>query len=196
MNRSLWALLGVVAVALAVPAMALAGHHRDFRHHHVAGHGATGWTGPTGAGATVASYSDGVLTLTLPNASLTGNVGDHTRFICLGSGYSHGHRFSHKRGAKLGHVADAGSTGGTGSTGTHGYPGGGSYGTHGHGHGNGSGFGHGDPGYGRSHSHSYTPPPPCDSSLLVPGAPLQSASVLVVPGGVQFSLIVLLPAVQ
>jgi len=223
MKRSLWALLGVVAVALAVPAMALAGHHRDFRHHHVARHGATGWTGPTGAGATVASYSDGVLTLTLPNASLTGNVGDHTRFICLGSGYSHGHRFSHKRGAKLGHVADAGSTGATGSTGssgstgstgstgtggsggstgptgstgTHGYPGGGSYGTHGHGHGNGSGFGHGAPGYGRSHSHSYTPPPPCDSSLLVPGAPLQSAGVLVVPGGVQFSLIVLLPAVQ
>jgi hypothetical protein len=30
----------------------------------------------------------------------------------------------------------------------------------------------------------------------VPGAALQSAGVLVVPGGTQFSIIVLLPAVQ
>jgi hypothetical protein len=207
MRRTLWAVLSVVAVALAVPAMALAGHHRDLRHHRQH-HGATGWNGPAGAAATVATYANGVLTLNLSSGgTLTANVGRETHFLCLGQRSPNGHRFAHKRAARRGHAADAGSTGSSGSTGITGSSGStgttgatGSTGSSGSrpgypgGHDHGRGFGHGDPGYGNS--HSYTPPPPCDSSLLVPGAPLQSAGVLVVPGGVQFGTIVLLPAVQ
>ena len=215
MKRSLWAALGVAVVALAVPAMALAGHHRDFRHH---GHHRTISTVP-GAAATVSSYQNGVLTLALSGGgTLTGNVGDHTHFVCVNAN-TYGHR-RNQRVATIRHSSDAGSTGdsgasgstgdtgssgstgpgggstgptgSTGSTGTGGYPGH----DHGRGYGDGGGFGRGHHGYGNGHSHSYTPPPPCDSSLLVPGAALQSAGVLVVPGGVQFTIIVVLPAVQ
>jgi hypothetical protein len=217
MKRSLWAVLGVVAVALAVPAMALA-HHHSFNHGHHHGPSL-----PAGATATVASYDQGVLTLNLSGGgTLTGNVSFHTHFVCLGSS-SYWRRFERHRRAIRGHAADVGSTGpsgpsgssgstgptGTsGSTGTSGTGGNGhrhtpptgSTGTTGfsggHGHDRSPGFGRGSQGYGNGHSHSYTPPPPCDSSLLVSGATLQSAGVLLVPGGVQFASIVLLPAVQ
>ena len=42
----------------------------------------------------------------------------------------------------------------------------------------------------------FTPPPPCDISQLVSGAGVLSADVRITQGGVEFSDIVLLPAVQ
>ena len=230
MKRSIWAALGVVLVALAVPTMALATHHHSSRHHgHHGRHahtGSTGWTGstgptgPTGAAATVTSYGQGVLTLALSGGgTLTGNVTDRTRFICIGPhSFLHSHRSAQARlnsrrhagegttgvTGTTGDTGSSGSTGPTGSTGTGTGPTGstgtgGYYGGHGHGHahgrGSGNSFGDGSHGYGQG--HNYTPPPPCDSSLLTQNAPLQGADVQLVPGGVQFSIIiVLLPAVQ
>jgi hypothetical protein len=223
MKRSLWASLGVVLVALAVPTMALATHHRSFRHHGHHGrklHG--GWSGPAGAAATVTTYDNGVLTLSLAaGGALTGNVTDHTHFVCVGahSFWEHAHRSAHTRldGVRVRHSGDGatgntGATGDTGSSGSSGPSGGtgtgptGSTGTGGYpGHGRprgssgtgyGSGYGDGPHGYGH-HGHDYTAPPPCDSSLLTQNAVLQSAAVLLASGGVQFSIIVVvLPAVQ
>lgn len=42
----------------------------------------------------------------------------------------------------------------------------------------------------------FTPPPPCDSSMLVGGQELLAANVRISQTGVDFSAIVLLPAVQ
>jgi hypothetical protein len=213
MKRSLWAALGVVLVALAVPTMALATHHHSVRHHgHHGRHQSSGWSGPSGAAATVTSYSQGVLTLSLSDdGTLAGAVTDRTHFVCIGANsFSHGRRNTvrHAGDGATGPSGDTGSSGPTGpsggsgsgptgpsgSTGTGGY-----YGGHGHGrgygNGNGNGNGYGSHGYGQG--HDYTPPPPCDSSLLTQNAVLQSADVALVPGGVQFSIIVVvLPAVQ
>ena len=216
MKRSIWAALGVVLVALAVPTMALATHHHSFRHHHAhAGStGSSGTTGATGSAATVASYNQGVLTLNLSaGGTLTGAVTDRTHFVCIGAngnhyGSQHGRRNS-VRHAYNGATGDTGTTGATGDTGSSGPTGptggtgtgstgtGGYHHDHGHGHGEGEGFGSHPHGYGQGHDYNHTPPPPCDSSLLTQNAPLQGAEVLLVPGGVQFSIIiVVLPAVQ
>lgn len=96
-----------------------------------------------------------------------------------------------------------GSTGGRGWGGTqpgygHGRGDQGGRGGHGrwrHGHGHGHGGSSGGGGSGGS-SGNYVAPPPCDSSLLVPGAMVSSAEVLITPAGVAFGAIVLLPAVQ
>jgi hypothetical protein len=64
---------------------------------------------------------------------------------------------------------------------------------HGHGRGRGDGSGGSD---GASSSGNSIAPPPCDSSLLVAGAMVSSAEVLITPAGVEFGAIVLLPAVQ
>ena len=212
MKRSVWAALGVVLVALAVPTMALATHHHSFRHHrhHHAHTGSTGGTGATGAAATVASYNQGVLTLDLSaGGTLTGAVTDRTHFVCIGANGNshssqHGRRYS-VRHAGNGATGDTGSSGPTGPTGGTGTGSTGSTGTggyyhdhgHGHGHGEGGGFAKHSHGYGQGHDYSQTPPPPCDSSLLSANTALQGAEVLLVPGGVQFSIIiVVLPAVQ
>jgi len=217
MKRSLWAALGVALIALAVPTMALATHG-----HAAAGHGhhRRSWSGPAGAGATVGTYAQGVLTLSLSDGgTLSGEVTDHTHFLCLGShSDAHGSAATHlatvRHSGNDGSTGDTGSTGSSGSTGTsgptgstgttgttgstgyggqHGRGSGGTGSDYGHSHGHGRG--HGGHGYGQG-NNSYTPPPPCDSSRLVPGAALQSAAVLVIPGGAQFSIVVLLPAVQ
>jgi hypothetical protein len=188
MKRSVPAALGVVIVALGVPAAALATHHHSsgLRHHH--GHGyvhqdATGPSGPTGSNS-VSSYSDGKLVLALADGdTLTGAVTDGTRFVCTGQGWGGGGRGfgrggrpggRYNRGRDRGPTGASGATGWSGPTGPTGAQGG-------------TGTG-GDSGW--------TAPPPCDSSLLVSGAPVSSAEVEITPGGVLFGEIVLLPAVQ
>jgi hypothetical protein len=109
-----------------------------------------------------------------------------------GSGYSGG------GGPTGGGWGGGGSTGGRGWGGTQ--PG------YGHGRGEGGGRGgHGRSGHGHhgssggsggSSSGNHVAPPPCDSSLLVGGAMVSSAEVLIAPAGVEFGKIVLLPAVQ
>jgi hypothetical protein len=120
-----------------------------------------------------------------------------------GSGYSGGGGWGGGGGSSGGSGSGGrGSTGGRGWGGTsqpgygrgRGDQGGrGGHGRHGHGHGGSSGGGGGS---GGSSGGNYIPPPPCDSSLLVPGAMVSSASVLITPAGVEFGEIVLLPAVQ
>ena len=73
MKRSIRAALGVVIVALAIPAVADATRHHgpshSFRHgHHGSYH--RGATGPSGTeAAVVTSYTGGKLTLALPAAA-------------------------------------------------------------------------------------------------------------------------------
>jgi hypothetical protein len=179
MKRSIPAALGVVIVALAVPAAALATHHQSggIRHHShsLVHHGATGSSGAN----SVTSYSGGTLVLGLADGdSLTGSVTEDTRFVCIGTDWSGGRGFGHGfgRGGRYNdhRFGPTGSTGSTGSTGGHGWSG----------------------RTGSTGSSGYTPPPPCDSSLLVGGAKVSAAEVAITPGGVTFTEIVLLPAVQ
>lgn len=226
MKRQFSTALGVLAVALAVPAAALATHHRGAAHaasrgHDRFHHGATGGSGAPGAN-TVTSYSDGTLVLALANGgSLTGSVTDQTRFICVGDfsdpgrgwgGRGHGGRYNF--GREGGPTGATGTTGSTGGWGPHGPGGGGSTGASGpQGPGDGSdptggsgsspttGPGWGGRGRGgrtgsTGGAGSYTLPPPCDSSLLLAGAGVGSAQVAITTRGVLFAQIVLLPAVQ
>jgi hypothetical protein len=131
--------------------------------------GPTGPTGPTGSSGGTGTTGTG------------GPTG--------GSGYSGGG------------PTGGGGWGGGGSTGGRGWGG-----TQpGYGHGRGDQGGHGRSGHGHhgstggsggSSSGNYVVPPPCDSSLLVPGAMISSAEVLITPAGVEFGEIVLLPVVQ
>jgi hypothetical protein len=87
MNRSIRAALVLSAVALAVPATALAG--RQAAHIDAARGNAV--TLPLSA--MVTGYSGGTLTLTLPsNATIVGAVDQRTRFICprVPNGSRHG----------------------------------------------------------------------------------------------------------
>ena len=210
MKRPVWAALGVVIVALAVPTAALATHNGSTHNlrHHGHGHGsihrgATGSTGAKGANS-VLSYIQGTLVLDLAGGgSVTGAVTDQTRFVCVGQGWGgqggrnsgrnsgrkSGRLSRHFHSASTGSTGTTGSSGSTGSTGTTGSTGWtgstGDRGYHGHGHGQGGGQGGGG-----------STPPPCDSSLLVPGALVSSADVLITQHGVLFAEINLLPAVQ
>jgi hypothetical protein len=183
MKRSIPAALGVVIVALAVPAAALATHQDGGIRHHGHSHGlvAHGATGSSGANS-VTSYSGGKLVLGLADGdSLTGSVTERTRFVCIGQDWSGGRGFGHGfgRGGRYHgrRFGPTGSSGSSGSTGRHGWSGRtGSTGSTG--------------------SSGYTPPPPCDSSLLASGAPISSAELQITPAGVLFTQIVLLPAVQ
>ncbi len=204
MKRSVPAALGVVVVALAVPAAALATHHHGFgpRHHHGHGYvhqGATDPSGPTGSNS-VSSYSDGMLVLKLADGdTLSGAVTDGTRFVCVGQGWGgggfgrgfgrggrHGRRYDGRRdGGPTGPTGATGWSGPTGPTGAQGGTGTG-----------GSGGGRWGGRTGSTGASGWSPPPPCDSALLVSGAPVSSAEVEITPGGVLFGEIVLLPAVQ
>jgi hypothetical protein len=93
MRRIMLLVVGVLALALAVPGIASAhrGHHH--RHHHKAHHvrikhiGAKSATDPaapaTGDAGTVASFTGGVLTITLADGStVSGKVTDQTEIEC------------------------------------------------------------------------------------------------------------------
>ena len=217
--------LGVLAVALAVPAAALATHHRGAAHaasrgHDRFHHGATGGSGAPGAN-TVTSYSDGTLVLALANGgSLTGSVTDQTRFICVGDFSDPGRGWGgagtaavttlvvkagrRERPAQparpVGGVRTAPAAAARRAPPSAG-PGDGSDPTGGSGSSPTTGPGWGGRGRGgrtgsTGGAGSYTLPPPCDSSLLLAGAGVGSAQVAITTRGVLFAQIVLLPAVQ
>lgn len=214
MKRSIKAALAIALVALAVPAAALATRHDGRARGHRQHQFQTGQTGTTGSGTTVGSFdqSSGTLTLDLANGgSVTGSVGFGTHIVCLGDWrrfFFHGHgRFGHarrfttlKRGYRhgswgsTGQTGNTGNTGSTGSTGTTGSQGSQGY-SHSHGYPNGSGQGDD-----HHHSHHYDNSAPqhesCDSSLLIQGVSIQSASLEITSHGAEFGEITLLPAVQ
>jgi hypothetical protein len=84
MRRALLTAVGVLALALAAPAVASAhGHHHKHhgKHHRHKAH-RSDVTG-TGAAATIASFDGTTLTLTLANGStVSGAVTDHTWIVC------------------------------------------------------------------------------------------------------------------
>jgi hypothetical protein len=132
MKRSIRAALGVVIVALAIPAVAYATRHHgpshSFRHgHHGRYQRASGATGPSGTeAAVVTSYTGGKLTLALTGGgSITGAVTDRTRFVCIRTPQSGGgqHYDTTLRGAVTGvsgPTGDSGVTGVSGPTGNSG----------------------------------------------------------------------------
>ena len=134
MKRSIRPALGVVILALALPAAALANHHDTSKGMRKASHAFPVAPALLPA-ATVSAFTAGVLTLAPVGGgpAISAAVTDQTRFLCVRTG------------------------------------------------GRGRGF---------------TPPPPCDSSQLVSGAGVLSAGVRITQAGVEFSDIVLLPAVQ
>jgi hypothetical protein len=129
MKRSIRAALGVVIVALAIPAVAYATRHHgpshSFRHgHHGRVHHGIGVTGATGAtgneAASVTSYTGGKLILSLTGGgSITGAVTGRTRFVCIRTAQSAGgqHYATTLRGSVTGGSGPTGDTGVTGVTG-------------------------------------------------------------------------------
>ena len=131
MKRSIRAALGVVIVALAIPAVAYATRHHGpshslrHGHHHGRFHRGTGATGATGTEAgSVTTYSGGKLTLALSGGgpSITGAVTDRTRFVCLRTPQSGGgpHYDTTLRGSVTGDSGATGVSGPSGDTGVSG----------------------------------------------------------------------------
>ena len=133
MKRSIRPALGVVILALALPATALAKHHDTSKGARKASHAFPVAPALTPA-ATVTGFTGGVLTLAPSGGGtpISAAVTVQTRFLCMRAGRGRG----------------------------------------------------------------FTPPPPCDSSQLVSGAGVLSAGVRITQTGVEFTDIVLLPAVQ
>jgi hypothetical protein len=194
MRKSLLAAMGIMALALAVPSVALAHHGRGHhhRHHHGAHHakfrivhigaGASGSAPPSTTppapenAGTVASYTGGVLTLTLNDGStVSGKVTENTRIGCApatmpppmgpvgpadeGPGDDNGQGDDQSRGDI--------------SQGDRGWDGGSQ---------------HGDDG---DDDDRGTPGPPCDSSALVAGAIVRSAELRIGSSGTEFEEILL-----
>ena len=198
MKRSLLTAMGVTVLALAVPGAALA-HHGHGRHHHKAkthahhakfrlvhigsttgtsapGPTTTTPTPPTPENAgTVASYTNGVLTLTLKDGStVSGKVTNETRIRCIkatpptmtttpppgtgdqGPGDDNGQGDDQNRGDM--------SRGDRGS----------------------GEWQHGDDGDDDDGPGASEPEPPCDSSALVAGAVVRAAELRIGPGGTEF----------
>jgi hypothetical protein len=211
MRRSILTALGLVALTLAVPSAALAHHGRGHHHHHKTHHaqlrfmhigvsGTSVTTSPTSTAPTtpttpttpptpenagkVASYTGGVLTLTLNDGStVSGKVTEDTRIGCVKA------------------------TPAMPPTGTPGQPGDQSPGDD-NGEGDdqsrgdmsqgdkGSGeWQHGDQGSGGGDEGDEevqgTPEPPCDSSLLVADAVVRAAELRIGPSGNEFENILL-----
>jgi hypothetical protein len=197
MKRSLLTATGIAVLALAVPGAALAhhGHGRHHHHHHKArGHAhhakfrlvhigpttgtpaappATVPAPPTPENAgTVASYVNGVLTLTLKDGStVSGKVTNETRVRCVkatpsttiatpppGAGdRSPGE--DRERGDDMNRHDDHGS----------------------------GGWRHGDDG--DDDGAPGASEPPCDSSALVSGAVVRAAELRIGPGGAEFECV-------
>jgi hypothetical protein len=195
MRKSLLTAMGIMALALAGPSAALAhhgrGHHRHHHHearaHHAKfrivhiGAGAS-WAAPPSTtppapenAATVASYTGGVLTLTLKDGStVSGKVTENTRIRCIkatpppppagttpddrGPGDDWGPGDDQDRGEM--------------SEGQHGW----------------GGWHHGDHG---DDDDQEAPGPPCDSSALVAGAIVRAAELRISSSGAEFEKILL-----
>jgi hypothetical protein len=194
MRRTLLTVVGVLALALAVPGAALA-HHGHGRHHHktkahhakfrfrhigATGAGAVGPAGPTGPtgpsgpptpenAGTVTSYTNNVLTITLnDNSTVSGKVTEDTRIRCVKAGIEPSEQ-------------GPGDDNGEGDDQSRGdmSQSGGSWGDH------------KDDGGEDDDGEVGTAEPPCDSSLLVPGAIVRAAELRIGPGGTDFESIVL-----
>ena len=196
MRRTLLTAVGILALALAVPGTALAhrGHGRRHHHHHTAkahhakfrfrhigatGAGASGPTGPTGPSGppapenagTVTSYSTttNLLELKLNDESVVkGKVTDRTRIECVKATPA-GEPGDRRHGDDNGEGDDQ-SRGDMSQ----------------------DGWGeHKDDGDDDDNGEVGTAERPCDSSLLVPGAVVRAAELLIGPGGAAFEDIVL-----
>jgi hypothetical protein len=198
MKRSLLTATGITALALAVPGAALA--HRDHgRHHHhhtVRAHahhakfrlvhiGATmGTPAPTPTtttptpptpenAGTVASYTNGVLTLTLKDGStVSGKVTNETRIECIKTTPTTPPTGTPDQGQ--------GDDNGQGDDQNNG-----DMSQHGDHHGSDEWQG-GDEGDDDGAPGASEPEPPCDSSALVTNAVVRAAELRIGPGGTEF----------
>ena len=199
MKRSLLTAVGIMVLALAVPSAALAHHGRRHHHHHhhkvrAKGHHAkfrivhvgspSGTPGsppatppatpptPENAG-TVASYTGGVLTLTLNDGStVSGKVTSRTRIRCVKAapapppagteGLSANRGFGDDKGHGDDWSRDQQSDHGP------------------------SGWWHGDHGDDDDGEDPHASEPPCDSSALVAGAVVRAAELRIGLGGAEF----------
>jgi hypothetical protein len=193
MRRSLLTATGITALALAVPGAALAhdGHGRHHHHHGAGAHAhharfrfvhvgpATGTPIPTPAttptpenAGTVASYTNGVLTLTLKDGStVSGKVTDETRIRCVKTTLSPPGPGDQGPGDDNGQGDDQNG----GDMSQHGDQGQG-------------GWQHGDDGDDDG-APTTEPEPPCDSSSLVVGAVVRAAELRIGPGGTEFECV-------
>lgn len=199
MRKSLLTAMGIMALALAVPSAALAhhgrGHHHHHHHHNARAHHAKFRIVHIGAGAswgappsttppttppapenagTVASYTGGVLTLTLNDGStVSGKVTNNTRIGCIKA----------TPPPPTGTVAPSdrgpGDDNGPGDDQNRGDM---DQGEHGWG-----GWRHDDKG----DDDQCASEPPCDSSTLVAGAIVRAAELRIGPGGTEFEKILL-----
>ena len=200
MRKSLLTAMGIMALALAVPSAALAhhgrGHHRHHHHHSALAHHAKFRIVHIGAGAsgtappsttptttppapenavTVASYTGGVLTLTLNDGStVSGKVTNNTRIGCVKA----------TPPPPTGTVAPSdrgpGDDNGPGDDQNRGDM---DQGEHGWG-----GWRHDDKG---NDDNQCASEPPCDSSALTAGAIVRAAELRIGPGGTEFEKILL-----
>ena len=185
MRRILLLVVGALALALAVPGIASAhgrGHHRH--HHHAKAHHArlehfnapantdpSNPSAPADAG-TVASFTNGVLTITLADGStVSGKVTSDTEVNCMGPN------------------AQASRDGG-GDQGDQGDQQGGSSdqsGSNDQGDDNGSGDDQGD---------QQSQAPTCDTTSLTAGTPVHEAILKIGSNGAEFKLVLLDPQQQ
>jgi hypothetical protein len=193
MKKSLLTATGAAALALAMPGAALA-HHGHGRHHHraktharhakfrmvhIGPMGTAPTTTPTTTptppkpenAGTVASYTNGVLTLTLnDNSTVSGKVTNETRIRCVKATLA-----TEPPGEGRGDDNGQGDDQSRGDMNWRGD------------HGSGE-WQHGDDG---DDDGAGEPEPPCDSSSLVPGAVVRAAELRIGPGGTEFESVLL-----
>lgn len=202
MKRSLLTAVSVMALVLAVPSAALAHHGRGHHHHHKAHHAkfrivhigslastptapTTTTTAPTTPPAPenagkVASYTGGVLTLTLNDGStVSGKVTSGTRIGCIKATPT-----TPPTGTEPPTEENQGDDNGQGDDQSHGDM---NQGDQGNGDQQGDEGNDGDDDGGIQ----MTPEPPCDSSALVTGAIVRAAELRIGPGGTEFESILL-----
>jgi hypothetical protein len=204
MRRSLLTATGVTVLALAVPGAALAhhGHGRHHNHHKARAHahhakfrlihiGSTAADTPPPAPAntptpatpenagTVASYVNGVLTLTLKDGStVSGKVTNETRIRCIQATPST--TMTPTPGTSDRGPSDDNGQGDDQNRGDIS-----EHGDHGRGE-----WQQGDDGDDDG-SPTTEPEPPCDSSSLLPGAVVRAAELRIGPGGTEFESVLL-----
>lgn len=188
MRRVLLSTLALTALTLTGPATALANHGRHRHHHHHArvhfvhlgtrgtpSPGDTPPTPPTNESVgKVASFTGGILTLTLNNeSSVSGTVANHTRIKCVSATVPPTSEPSKGSGDDNGMGDD--QSGGDRNQGA----------PQGRGrdeHGQGGGDDQDDDG-------PITTEPPCDTSVLAAGAVVHEAELRIGPSGTEFESI-------
>jgi hypothetical protein len=201
MRRRLLTAVGITALALAVPSVALAHHGRGHHHHHhktkvhhpkfrivhIGSPAAAPTAPPTTTPPTtppapenagsVTSYTGGVLTLTLNDGStVSGKVTERTRIRCVKATPPMGAEPPTDRGPgeDNGQGDDQGRGDMSQQQGNHD-----------------SGGWHGEDGNDDDDGVQGAPEPPCDSSSLVTGAIVRAAELRIGPGGTEFESLLL-----